>query len=197
MSQPKNKKVSESTRELINLALFEENGIATLQGRHLVFLEVQPFNVAVLGKVSVLDKISKLQSILTAVGNMEILCLSSSQSYEKNKAYLKSRSEDMSMNLAIREICQLEMEYLDNISLTMSTSRAFYFVLPFKKLEKDLIQQKVSQYTQVISEQGFTIKIATKQDLQKALAIYWEQNTHMEYYPDFDGEQYILEESNG
>lgn len=193
----KAKKLSESTREMINLAGFESDiGVTTLDSWQLVFMQFQPFNVTVLGKDKMLENIKNLQTIFESTENVETLCLSSAQSYEKNKAYLKERANDPNIHPQVRQLCQLDIEFLDNISLSMSTSRSFYFVFRFRRMDKDLIQQKVTQYRAIIREHGFHAQIAKKQELQKALAIYWEQNTHLDQYPEFDGEQFILEANN-
>lgn len=192
--EKKNKKVSDSTFELMSIKNIEQNYVVTPNMEYIVFFEIQPFNVAVIGRDEVLNKISSLQGVLTGIGNMEILCLSSSQSYEKNKRYLKERSEDMTMHPSVREMAQLEAEYLDNISLTMSTSRDFYFVVRFKKNEFDIMEQKISQYSRLISDKDFSVKLVEKKYIKKSLAVYWEQNAYSVQFPDFDGEEFAQEE---
>lgn len=193
----KQKKISETTREMINLAGFDPDiGITTLGGWQLIFMQFQPFNVTVLGKDKMLENIRNLQTIFESTENIETLCLSSAQSYEKNKTYLKERSNDPDMHPQVRQLCQLDIEFLDNISLSMSTSRSFYFIFRFRHIDRDSIQQKITQYRAIIKEHGFQVQLAIKQELQKALAIYWEQNTHYDRYPEFDGEQFIMEENH-
>ncbi len=193
----KPKKISESTRELLNVAGFDNDiGIITLDSYHLVFLQFQPFNVTVLGKEKMLEYIRELQAIFESTENVETLCLSSAQSYEKNKAYLKERANTPDIHPQVKQLCQLDIEFLDNISLNMSTSRSFYFVFRFHRVtDRDTIQQKLLQYRGIIKEHGFHAQMAKKGELQKALGIYWEQNTHLDKYPEFDGEQYFTEEN--
>jgi len=193
-SKPKSKKVSESTRQLINIDSFDDFGITTLNNQQLVFLSIQPFNVAVIGSERVLECVKNLQTVLEDIGNIQIVCLSSAQSYEQNKLYLKERAKDPNMHPRVQQLCQQDIDFLDKISLTMSTSRSFYFVIRFnKRMEKDSIYQQLLQYQAIIKEQGFQVKKSSKNELQKALAIYWEQNTYLDKYPEFDGEQFLQE----
>lgn len=189
----KSKNLSENTLQLLNIGSFDELGIQTLDTQQLIYLEVQPLNVAVSGNDRVLESIRNLQSVLENTTNLQVLCLSSSQSYEKNKQYLRERSEDESMDPNVRQLCYDDIEYLDELSLSMSTGRSFYFILPFHQGDLNQIRQQLAQSEAIIREQGFQIRHADKRDLQKALAIYWEQNTHLDQYPELDGEQFLME----
>lgn len=190
----RNKRVPESTRFIMNINSFDEIGIVTLDGFHLAFLGIQPFNIAVLGTQGILGYIKKFRTVLEDTGNPEILCISSAQSYERNKSYLKGRVKDENVHPEIRKICQLDIEYLDNISLTMSTSRAFYLVYRFKNIDINAVNQAISENLSIVKDNGFYVHKSKKDELMRAFAIYWEQNTFLDDYPEFDGQQFLKEE---
>lgn len=189
------KKVSAKTEELLNLKEFDEkHGILTNDGFRLIYLIVSPYNVPVLGSAAVLTKIRNLQNVLVAVGGMEFLCLGSVQSYDENKQFLARRMEEEISRPIIQNLCQQDIDFFNEISVTMSTNREFLFEFRYRNEKPEQIEQNLSQSLLIIREQGFTVRIASKEDLKKTLAVYWEQNVYTSVFPDIDGGQYIESE---
>lgn len=78
----------------------------------------------------------------------------------------------------------------------MATGRQFLTVLRFgRKDSTDSIFSVLTRAKQILKANGFTARIASREDIKRCLAIYLEQDIFDDTIQDFDGERYagILE----
>ena len=83
---------------------------------------------------------------------------------------------------------------LDNIQIEMSTARQFMFSIRFRKEKEEQIFNQINRVEKAIFEQGFEVRRATKEDMKRILAIYFESSMQGELIPDVDGGDCIDEE---
>lgn len=178
-----------SVQELINIDSFRRNGIKTRDGFYLTYFFIEPYNLAVLGFQAVKAKIRQLQSIMEAVGKIEMLCVPSSQSYDNNIEYLISQMRKETSSV-VKELIQAEIEYLEETSINMSTSRDFFFILRFRNEGEKQIDIAVNQYLQLIQENGLNVRKASESELKRIFAIYYSGNIYDTQFYDFDGQEF-------
>lgn len=152
----------------------------------LVYFLVKPINISVLSESSVAGKIAALAKALKSLGTLEIMCLSSKENYDGNKAFLKSRIAQEE-NPAVQKLLTQDLLGLDKMQLEMATSREFIFVLCLKDQKDSEIYAYVSQVKKLICAKGFTVRRATKADYMWILSVYCEQNVTSDGFDDFDG----------
>ena len=81
--------------------------------------------------------------------------------------------------------------YIGLLSLTNENEISIF-------IEPDYQNRGIGQYSlilfeKMLKEQGFMTRRAVKSDLQKILAVYFEQNVTTERFEDFDGERWVGE----
>lgn len=174
-----------------------ENCVLTTRNEEIYFLQITPKNFSVLSDREQSSIITNLANIIREFPRSEILCLDSTQSYETNKQYL-NRLAEKEQNQAIKQLDLLDTEYLDEIRISMATSRIFFFVLRQNILIDDEQKriQNVYDAIQKCFENNFNVILATKPIIKKMLAIYLEQNIYQDDIPDYDGQQYTDELDN-
>ena len=99
MPQQKNRKTKKaalSTQQVLNIRQFvplhvndDAYAIEGDDDRLYVYLMLRPDNISVLGRGEILSKIRSLQNVIENIPDMQILCVSSTQSYENNKRYYR------------------------------------------------------------------------------------------------------------
>lgn len=204
MKKKKSKKALLQTQQLVDLKQLiplkiGEDGCCAVQTEHgdlLVYILIQPDNISVLGSGVVLEHIRNLQNILQDTAELELLCLSSAQSYEENKRCYRRLAARTAANSIIAELCAREIEYLDEINLNMSTSREFAVILRFAGRPLDEVRHAVMQFMQLLREHRFHVHIAQGDEIKRMLSIYYVQDIYSDTVPDTDGEQYYEEAEN-
>ena len=190
------------TQQMINLKRFvplslgdgKSVGIETEDGKLLVYLQLRPDNISVLGRTEVLARIRNLQNVLQDIAEIEMLCISSSQNYENNKRYYRDRAENAA-NEIIRDLCLREIDYLEEINISMSTSREFALILKYNVDRLEEAKHAVLQAVQLIKEHRFRVEIASEDKLKRLLSIYYVGDIYSQHIPDYNGMQYFGKEN--
>ncbi len=185
-------KKQKSTTELIEINDITEYSLKTSKNDEIVFFIIKPTNVSVLSESNLTAKIFSLMNVLKYVSNLEMLALNSCESFENNKIYLKEllKKEE---NTHIRNMLLEEEKFLNEIQINTATSREFLICIRFKDEEEKKLLAHLDRVEKNIIEQGFNVKRASKEDIKKILAIYFEQNITTEKFEDFDGERWFLD----
>lgn len=188
-----NRKIKENdmnVKKFLEIESVNNNHILTIHGQEQYFIKCYPFNISIMSDKAIEGLEDGFAAILSAIPHAEIICLNGSQSYDDNKQYLSSLAEKET-NTAVREIDEKDIEYLENIKLSMATSRSFYIRINCNSSESEAEKaKKINDALQIMREQNFEVELADKKELKKMLAIYLEQNVYDESFPDYDGQQY-------
>ncbi len=188
----KKKKKINSVQELIGIETFSKRGLKTRNGE-LIYYLVSPTNISVLSKENITLKIWHLMQVFSAQPNLEITCIDSCERFDNNKSYMTER-RSQEQNEHVRECLSKDIDYLDNIQLEMSTARQFMFIARFKREKEEQIFTISNRIEKAISEQGFEVKRASKDDIKRFLAIYFNASMQGELIPDIDGKDCFDEE---
>lgn len=185
------KKKLQTTLQLMDIKEIDQSSVITPDGQRISFILITPVNMSVLSDEVVAGRISALANILTSIENLQILCLNASQSYEKNKEHLAAQMKTET-NEVLAELDRKDIEYLDDIRISMATGREFAFAVRFKKnIGRPQQEQTLKRLLLILLEAGFTARIAEEQELKGILAIYFAQDIYNDYWPDFDGEEIL------
>lgn len=117
------KKKGAAVQDLLGFKAFTEYGVLTNRGELLLY-EIRPTNLSVLSAASVENKIREMTMLLSAIPEIEIACIDSSECFDENKAYLSERAEQ-EKNKKVRDLLQKDIAFLDGIQLEMATARQF------------------------------------------------------------------------
>jgi hypothetical protein len=164
--------------------------LTTYNQGELVFFIIKPHNLAVLSEENINIKLHGLTTVLKSVESVEWVCQNSRESFENNKDFLKKRITE-EKEPAVRELCEADMLFLDNIQLEMATAREFSMAMRFKNQKETDIAGQINRFEKFLKEQGFDARRAEKADIQRMLAVYFEQNITTADFFDFDGENFI------
>ena len=188
----KRKKNKNTIQEFIGIETFTKRGLKTKYGE-LVYFIISPTNISVLSKENIQTKIWHLMQVLSAQPNIEITCIDSCERFDDNKSNMLElhRKE---CNEKVQKCLSDDVDYLDNIQIEMSTARQFMFSIRFRKEKEEQIFNQINRVEKAISEQGFEVRRATKEDMKRILAIYFEASMQGELIPDVDGGDCIDEE---
>lgn len=188
----KRKKNKNAVQEFIGIETFTKRGLKTKYGE-LVYFIISPTNISVLSKENIQTKIWHLMQVLSAQPNIEITCIDSCERFDDNKNNMLElhRKE---CNEKVQKCLSDDVDYLDNIQIEMSTARQFMFSIRFRKEKEEQIFNQINRVEKAISEQGFEVRRATKEDMKRILAIYFEASMQGELIPDVDGGDCIDEE---
>ena len=188
----KRKKNKNTIQEFIGIETFTKRGLKTKYGE-LVYFIISPTNISVLSKENIQTKIWHLMQVLSAQPNIEITCIDSCERFDDNKSNMLElhRKE---CNEKVQKCLSDDVDYLDNIQIEMSTARQFMFSIRFRKEKEEQIFNQINRVEKAISEQGFEVRRATKEDMKRTLAIYFEASMQGELIPDVDGGDCIDEE---
>lgn len=188
----KRKKNKNTVQEFIGIETFTKRGLKTKYGE-LVYFIISPTNISVLSKENIQTKIWHLMQVLSAQPNIEITCIDSCERFDDNKNNMLElhRKE---CNEKVQKCLSDDVDYLDNIQIEMATARQFMFSIRFRKEKEEQIFNQINRVEKAISEQGFEVRRATKEDMKRTLAIYFESSMQGELIPDVDGGDCIDEE---
>lgn len=188
----KKKKNKNTVQDLIGIETFTKRGLKTKYGE-LVYFVISPTNISVLSNENIQTKIWHLMQVLSAQPNIEITCLDSCERFDDNKSNMLELHKNEN-NEKVQNCLSDDVDYLDNIQLEMSTARQFMFSIRFRKEKEEQIFNQVNRVQKAISEQGFEVRRANKNDIKRTLAIYFEASMQGELIPDVDGGDCIDEE---
>ena len=183
------KKSNISTQAMLGVKSLTRNGIQTNGHGEIVYFLAKPTNISVLSKASVGVKVRQLMQLLTVQPDIEILCLDARENFDDNKLYLDDRTEN-EPNKKVRDLLLRDKAFLDDIQLQMSTAREFMFAYRLTHESEDGALATLNRIEKHISDQGFEVKRAGKEDIKRFLSRYFGHMVE-DSIDDVDGERMI------
>lgn len=178
-----------SVQELMGIRGFTRYGLATDYGELLLF-RVSPVNISVLSASNIDVKIHTLQTTLTVMPDLEIICTDSCECFDANKAYLRQREREES-NACVRRLLHQEGEMLTELQAEMSTARQFVFLRRCSGLKPEQVLSLANETHKQLAGAGFEVQRMKKPDIKRFLAIYFGASMDGDRMPDVDGAQYV------
>ena len=178
-----------SVQTLVGVKTFSEYGIVTARGE-MLFFHVTPSNISVLSSTAVENKIRQLTLVLSAIPDIGVLCLDSSECFDENKAYLTRRREE-EPNPKIKKLLGKDLKFLSEIQLEMSTSRQFMFFMRCRNMNPMQVFNYANTIQKTLSEQGFDSHLMAKGEVKRFMALYFGASIQGERLPDMDGAQFF------
>ena len=178
-----------SVQTLVGVKTFSEYGIVTARGE-MLFFHVTPSNISVLSSTAVENKIRQLTLVLSAIPDIGVLCLDSSECFDENKAYLVRRREE-EPNPKIKKLLGKDLKFLSEIQLEMSTSRQFMFFMRCRNMNPMQVFNYANTIQKTLAEQGFDSHLMTKGEIKRFMALYFGASIQGERLPDVDGAQFF------
>ena len=185
----KRKQRGRSVQELMGIRGFTRYGLATDYGELLLF-RVSPVNISVLSTSNIDVKIHTLQTALTVMPDLEIICTDSCECFDANKAYLRQREREES-NACVRRLLHQDGEMLTELQAEMSTARQFVFLRRCSGLKPEQVLSLVNETHKQLAGAGFEVQRMKKPDIKRFLAIYFGASMDGDRMPDVDGAQYV------
>lgn len=116
--------------------------------------------------------------------------MDSRENFESNKQYLRARMEEEE-NEKVRALLAQDAQMLDHIQIQTTTAREFLLLVRLRELREQEIFPFLGRVEKLIQEQGFKARRANAQDIQRMLAVYFEQDVTTEHFKDCDGERWL------
>ena len=182
----------QSTRQLMGITEVTEHGVRTPSG-DLVYFLVKPDNLSVLSSEGIRARVAALTNLLRGQDGLHIMALDSRESFQSNKDWYRQRIEQEE-NPALRELLRQDMEELDAIQASTSSTREFVFALPLDQRNGEDVNSQVTRLEKNIQDAGFRVRAAQAQDVKRILACYYEQDVTAEHFENFDGERAVTED---
>lgn len=181
-----------STREEIGAVNIEPNGVETNKNDFLVYFLVQPDNIAVLSETAVRTKIMALSGVIKGYDCIEFSCINSRENFDSNKNFYKERLEK-EHSQKVQELLEKDIAHLDRVQIQTASAREFLFILRFKNynFESNDVQTGISRMEKLLKDEGFTSRLAAKDDIKRLYAVYYVQNITQIYFDDYDGERFV------
>ena len=181
-----------STREEIGAVNIEPNGVETNKNDFLVYFLVQPDNIAVLSETVVRTKIMALSGVIKGYDCIEFSCINSRENFDSNKNFYKERLEK-EHSQKVRELLEKDIAHLDRVQIQTASAREFLFILRFKNynFESNDVQTGISRMEKLLKDEGFTSRLAAKDDIKRLYAVYYVQNITQIYFDNYDGERFV------
>ena len=186
----KKDKTAHSTRDLMGIRDITEYSIGTKLG-DLVFFIIKPTNISVLPDASVSSRIHALLNVVKGQTDVEMLAMNSTESFESNKNYYRSRLEVEELP-AVRRLLEKDGQHLDRIQVLMASAREFYIIIRLHNEKESEHFQYLARIEKNIKDNGFITRRANEQDIKRMLGVYFEQNVTTEHYDSYDGERWIV-----
>ena len=168
-----------ATRQLLGIDRITDCALSTPMG-DLAYFIVKPTNIGVLPERSIAERVQALVNEIRTEGEIEMMALNSWESFQSNKNFYRDRIEKEELS-AVREMLSRDCEHLDEMQGKLSTAREFYFVVRIPRGEKETdLSQYLSDIEQRITDFGFKVRSAGRQELMRMLSIYYAQNVTSE-----------------
>ena len=155
----------------------------------LLFYAITPTNISVLSAANIDGKIRNMMVLLSAMPDIEVSCTDSSECFDDNKLYLKSRLEQ-EPNPNIRKLIRQDMDFLDSVQTDISTARQFMLIARIKGGKADKMGSS-ADIERKLREEGFDFRHLKKPEIKRMLAIYFDASLYGEQMPDVDGAQFL------
>ena len=185
----KRRSKDQSTTELMGIDGITEYSICTKLG-DLVFFIIKPTNISVLPDASVSSRIYALLNVVKGQTDVEMLAMNSTESFESNRNYYRSRLESEELP-AIRKLLEQDSTHLDRIQVLMASAREFYIMIRLRNEKESEIFPYLARIEKNIKDNGFITRRANEQDIKRMLGVYFEQNVTTERYDNYDGERWV------
>ncbi len=187
--QKKEKKRLLSTRQLMGIDQFTENGLK--MGRsELVYFLVQPDNLSVLPAEGIRGKVMALTNLLRGVESVRLLALDSRESFQDNKDWYHRRMEQEQLP-ALRELLRQDAAHLDSIQAATASAREFAMVFELDCQKEEPSRSQIARLERSIRDQGFRVRRASRQDLMRLLSVYYQQDVTTDVFDAVDGERWV------
>ncbi len=187
--QKKEKKRLLSTRQLMGIDQFTENGLKV--GRsELVYFLVQPENLSVLSAEGIRGKVMALTNLLRGTESVRLLALDSRESFQSNKDWYRRRMEKEELP-ALRELLRQDAAHLDSIQAATASAREFAMVFELDCQKEEPSRSQIARLERSIRDQGFRVRRASRQDLMRLLSVYYQQDVTTDVYDAVDGERWV------
>ena len=187
--QKKERKRLLSTRPLMGIDQFTENGLKV--GRsELVYFLVQPENLSVLSQEGIRGKVMALTNLLRGTESVRLLALDSRESFQSNKNWYRQRMEQEELP-ALRELLRQDAAHLDSIQAATASAREFAMVFELDRQKEETSRSQIARLEKSIRDQGFRVRQAGQQDLMRLLAVYYQQDVTTDIFDAVDGERWV------
>ena len=153
-----------SVQELMGIYGFTRYGLATTAGE-LLFFRVSPVNISVLSASNIDVKTHNLQTALTVMPDLEIVCTDSCECFDANKAYLRQRERE-ERNACVRRLLHQDGEMLTELQAEMSTARQFVFLRRCSGWKPEQVLSLANETHKQLAGAGFEVQRMKKADLQ-------------------------------
>ena len=187
--QKKEQKRLLSTRQLMGIDQFTENGLKV--GRsELVYFLIQPENLSVLSQEGIRGKVMALTNLLRGTESVRLLALDSRESFQSNKEWYRQRMEREELP-ALRELLRQDAAHLDSIQAETASAREFAMVFELDRQKEETSRSQIARLEKSIRDQGFRVRQASQQDLMRLLAVYYQQDVTTDIFDAVDGERWV------
>ena len=187
--QKKEQKRLLSTRQLMGIDQFTENGLKMGRSELVCFL-VQPENLSVLSSEGIRGKVMALTNLLRGTESMRLLALDSRESFQRNKDWYRQRMEQEELP-ALRELLRQDAAHLDSIQAETASAREFAMVFELDRQKDEPSRSQIARLERSIRDQGFRVRQANRQDLMRLLAVYYQRDVTTDIFDDLDGERWV------
>lgn len=187
----KEEKQRASTRKLIGIKDISDASLVTYDQGELVYFLIKPTNISVLSEESISARIYALMTVLKGMPEIEMCAYNSRENFDGNKRYLKKRMDEET-NYIIRQLLEQDMAHLDNIQVQTATAREFAVILRFRKETDKEKARHINDVAQKLRDTEFTSKKASHEDIQRLVAVYFEQNVTQEVFDEHDGDRWVI-----
>jgi len=183
------KKKNNSTLQLVGAEFIAQNCVRTTRGECVVYVLVEPVNLAVLSSASITAKVNTLMNTLKSQSEVGLLCLGSREDFDSNKLFIKERLE-AETNEAVRALLEKDLLFLDQVQIQTASAREFAFALRFHN--EDDIAPAVSRLERLLKDEGIRARVAERDDLKRLYAVYFQSITQL-VLDDYDGERWVAD----
>ena len=187
--QKKEQKRLLSTRQLMGIDQFTENGLKMGRSELVCFL-VQPENLSVLSSEGIRGKVMALTNLLRGTESMRLLALDSRESFQSNKDWYRQRMEQEELP-ALRELLRQDAAHLDSIQAATASAREFAMVFELDRQKEETSRSQIARLERSIRDQSFRVRQAGQQDLMRLLAVYYQQDVTTDIFDAVDGERWV------
>lgn len=187
--QKKELRQRQSTQQLMGIDRLTDHGVKTPRGE-LVYFLIRPDNLSVLSAEVIRSRVRALMELLGGIDTARLLALDSRESFQQNKLRYQERLERED-NPAVRELLRQDMAHLDTIQTTTASAREFAIAYALERQSNENTEALLSRMAKDIRDRGFHVQIAMGQDIQRLLAVYYQQDVTTEFFELYDGEMAV------
>ena len=187
--QKKELRQRQSAQQLMGIDRLTDHGVKTPRGE-LVYFLIRPDNLSVLSAEVIRSRVRALMELLGGIDTARLLALDSRESFQQNKLRYQERLERED-NPAVRELLRQDMAHLDTIQTTTASAREFAIAYALERQSNENTEALLSRMAKDIRDRGFHVQIAMGQDIQRLLAVYYQQDVTTEFFELYDGEMAV------